>query len=260
MWSIQSNTESFIDTFAAAAQLLDHLKVTVPCVVVHVEPEVDGYALVALAHVMVPQAGQVQHVTFVQPELVLDGFAEVRILGRVRRNRINVHPIDIHRLLRWFYRKTVFVFLMSFLLKYSLTIYNRLNFHSTGGRVRFEYSRGKATTSHVVITHGRDQDKVLVATHDTINILVRILVHWNYYYCSINHLGTHFWLPHLLEVTARSSPIQKFTASGSLLNASWANWSVSMLMSLISSLKSSVRLEFCFWIYGTGPLESTSYY
>lgn len=65
-------------------ELLDHLKVTVAGVVLHVEPKVDCYALVALSHVVVPETGQVQHVSFVYPELVLNGFAKLWVLFRVR--------------------------------------------------------------------------------------------------------------------------------------------------------------------------------
>lgn len=52
----------------------------------------------------------------------------------------------------------------------------------------------------------------------------------------------------VLDVTALPSPIQKLTASGFLLNASAEKLSNSTLISSQSSAKSSVKLEFCFWM------------
>ena len=67
------------------------------------------------------------------------------------------------------------------------------------------------------------QKELLPATHDTVQVLIGVLVHWRYLF----YINIHFWPTasmntnvciqctyNLLEVTARVSPIQKLTASG----------------------------------------------
>ena len=76
------------------------------------------------------------------------------------------------------------------------------------------------------------QEDVLVPPHHTVDVLIRVLVHWG------GGGGGDS-----LEVTALSSPIQKLVASGRLSKASEAQGSSATSPS--SSPSSSVRLLFC---------------
>lgn len=74
--------------------MLRHLVVAVPCIVIHVIPEVHGDAFVTLTHVMIPQTRQVKQIAGVDTDLLHGRLCVLRILFQIRFQRINAHPFD----------------------------------------------------------------------------------------------------------------------------------------------------------------------
>lgn len=75
-----------------SAQFLSHLVITISRIVVHVVPEINGDALVALAHMMKPQTGQVQNVASVHTDLLHGCLCILRMLLQIGLQWVDADP------------------------------------------------------------------------------------------------------------------------------------------------------------------------